>query len=64
MKSDLIREEFHELRNAGVTHTDIAKRLGISPRTVTNWTREMGLPRRKGGPQHDRWMPRKEPKIV
>jgi len=64
MKSDLIRQEFHELHNSGVTHTDIAKQLGISPRTVTNWTREMALPRRKSGPRRVRWMPRKEPKIV
>jgi hypothetical protein len=63
MKSDLIRQEFHELRNAGVTHTDIAKRLGISPRTASNWTREMALPRRKGGPRRVRWVPGVKPKI-
>jgi len=64
MKSDLIRQKFHELHNAGVTHADIAKQLGVSPRTVTNWAREMGLPRRRGGPRCKRWMPRKGPEIA
>jgi len=64
MKSDAIRQKFHELHRAGVTHADIAKQLGISPRTVTNWAREMGLPRRKGGPCQKRWMPDKRLKIL
>jgi len=63
MKSDVIRQKFHELHNAGVTHADIAKQLGISPRTVTNWAREMRLPRRKGGPRRERWIPGRSPKI-
>ena len=59
MKSDLIRQKFHELHSAGLPYADITKQLGISPRTVSNWVREMGLPRRTGGPRQKRWMPDK-----
>jgi hypothetical protein len=63
MKSDLIRQKFHELHSAGLTYADITKELAISPRTASNWAREMGLPRRRGGPRQKRWMPDKRLKI-
>jgi transposase len=63
MKSDLIRQKFHELHSAGLTHAEITKELGISLRTASNWAREMRLPRRKGGPRRERWMPGRSPKI-
>jgi transposase len=63
MKSDAIRKMFCERHMAGVLYRDIAKTLGISPRTASNWAREMGLPRRKGGPRRDRWTPGTKPKI-
>ena len=63
MKSNLIRQKFHELHSAGLTHVEITQQLGISPRTASNWAREMGLPRRKSGPRKKRWMPDKRLKI-
>lgn len=57
MKSDAIRQLFCEQHVAGVPYRDIAKELGISLRTASYWAREMGLPRRKGGPRQKRWMP-------
>jgi uncharacterized protein YjcR len=57
MKSDLIRQKFHELHSAGLPYADITKELGISVRTASNWAREMGLPRRRGGPRRQRWVP-------
>jgi hypothetical protein len=64
MKSDLIRQKFHELHSAGLPYSEITKQLGISPRTASNWVQEMGLPRRKGGPRRKRWIPGTKPKIV
>ena len=64
MKSDLIRQKFHELHNAGLTHAEIAKELGISQRTASNWAKEMGLPRRRGGPRRKKWMPEERLKIA
>lgn len=64
MKSDMLRQTFWERYTAGVPYRNICRELEISSRTASNWAREMGLPRRKGGPSlHDRWMPLKEPKI-
>jgi hypothetical protein len=54
---------FCERHMAGVLYRDIAGELGISPRTASNWAREMGLPRRKGGPRRDRWTPSTKPRI-
>jgi hypothetical protein len=48
---------------AGVPYGDICRELGISKRTAGYWAREMGLPRRNGGPRRDRWMPDKKLKI-
>jgi hypothetical protein len=63
MKSDLIRQKFHELYSAGLPYADITKELGISKRTAGNWAREMELPRRTRGPRRQRWVPGKAPKI-
>jgi len=63
MKSDLIRQKFHELHSAGLPYADIAKELGICKRTAGNWAREMGLLRRGGGPRRQRWVPGKKPEI-
>jgi hypothetical protein len=63
MKSDTIRSKFYELYTAGVTYEEILEELGISLRTASNRAREMGLPRRRGGPRRDRWVPDKKPKI-
>ena len=63
MKSDLIRQKFHELHSAGRPYADITKELGISLRTAGNWAREMGLPQRNGGPRRQRWVPGNKPKI-
>ena len=62
MKSDGIRQLFWERYLAGVPYRDICRELGISKRTAGNWAREMGLPRRRGGPRLDRWMPEISPK--
>jgi hypothetical protein len=63
MKADAIRKWFCERYSAGVPYRDICRELGISKRTAGNWVREMGLPRRKGGPRRNRWMPGKKPEI-
>jgi transposase len=63
MKSDTIRSKFYELYTAGVTYEEIVEELGISMRTASNWAQEMGLPRRRGGPRRQRWVPGKAPKI-
>jgi hypothetical protein len=63
MKSDTIRCKFYEQYIAGVTYEEIVEELGISKRTAGNWAREMGLPRRRGGPHCQRWMPGKKAKI-
>jgi transposase len=63
MKSDLIRQKFHEFHSAGLTYAEITKELGISLRTASNWAEEMGLPRRTGGPRRQKWMPGKKPEI-
>ena len=63
MKSDLVRQKFHELHSAGLPYADITKELGISLRTASNWAREMWLPERTGGPRRKRWMPGNKPKI-
>jgi hypothetical protein len=63
MKSDAIRQLFYERQLAGVPYRDICRELGISKRTAGNWAREMGLPRRRGGPSRQRWMPDKGLKI-
>jgi hypothetical protein len=63
MKPDTIRSKFYEQYTAGVTYEEIVEELGISKRTASNWAREMGLPRRKGGPRRQRWMPGKRLKI-
>lgn len=60
MKSDLIRQMFCERHSAGVPYQDICRELEISLRTAGNWAREMGLPRRRGGPSRRRWMPDKK----
>jgi hypothetical protein len=64
MKSDAVRQIFSERHWAGVPYWDICRELEISLRTASNWAREMGLPRRKGGPRRKRWMPEKRLKIV
>jgi transposase len=61
MKSDAIRQMFCERHMAGVLYRDIAKELGISLRTASNWAQEMGLPRRTGGPSRKKWMPDGKP---
>jgi transposase len=63
MKSDLIRQKFHELHCAGLPYSEITEQLGISLRTASNWAKEMGLLRRKGGPRRKRWMPGRPVKI-
>jgi transposase len=63
MKSDAIRQLFYERHLAGASYRDIAKELGISLRTASNWAQEMKLPRRRGGPRRQKWMPSKKPKI-
>ena len=63
MKSDAIRQMFCERHLAGVLYSDIAKELGISLRTASNWAQEMGLPRRTGGPSRQKWMPDKKLKV-
>lgn len=63
MKSDAIRQLFCERYSAGVPYRDICRELGISKRTAGNWAREMGLPRRSGGPRRQRWVPGKKPEI-
>ncbi len=63
MKSDAIRQMFCERYLSGVLYRDICKELGISLRTASNWAQEMGLPRRKGGPRRERWMPGKNLEI-
>jgi transposase len=62
MKSNAIRQMFCERHLAGALYSDIAKELGISLRTASNWAHEMGLPRRTGGPRRQRWTPDKKPK--
>jgi hypothetical protein len=59
MKSDLIRQMFCERYVAGVPYRDICRELEISLRSAGNWAREMALPRRKGGPSRQRWVPQK-----
>jgi len=63
MKSDLIRQKFHELYSAGLSYADIVKELGICLRTLGYWAEEMGLPRRRGGPRSDRWVPGNKSKV-
>src|SRR5207248_1190195 len=63
MKSDAIRRLFCERHWAAVPYRDICRELEISPRTASNWAREMRLPRRRGGPRRQRWMPGKKPQI-
>lgn len=63
MRSDVIRQMFCERYMAGVLYKDICRELGISPRTAGYWAKEMGLPRRIGGPRQERWMPGKKPGI-
>ena len=63
MKSDAIRQMFCERHMDGVLYKDIAKELGISLRTASNWAEEMGLTRRTGGPRRQKWMPGKKPEI-
>jgi transposase len=63
MKSDTIRSKFYELYTAGVTYTEIVGELGVSKRTASNWAKEMGLPRRRGGPSRKKWMPDEKHKI-
>ena len=63
MKSDTIRSKFYELYTSGVSYNEIVEEIGVSKRTASNWAREMGLPRRKGGPRRQKWMPdKKSPK--
>jgi hypothetical protein len=64
MKSDMLRQTFWERYTAGVLYRNICRELEISPRTASNWAREMGLPRRKGGPSQRRWIPDKRLKIL
>lgn len=61
MKSDAIRQMFCERHMAGVLYKDIANELGISLRTAGYWAEEMGLPRRRGGPRRQKWMPEGTP---
>jgi transposase len=63
MKSDATRQLFCKRHLAGVLYTEIATELEISLRTASNWAREMGLPRRQGGPRRQKWMPEKKRKI-
>ena len=60
MKSDAIRQMFWQRYLSGVLYRDIAKELGISLRTAGYWAEEMELPRRKGGPCRQKWMPGKK----
>jgi hypothetical protein len=64
MKSDVVRQLFWERYSAGVPYRDICRELGISKRTAGNWAREMALPKRRGGPRLDKWMPEIKPKIA
>lgn len=64
MKSDAIRQLFCERYLAGIQYSNICRELGISKRTAGNWAREMGLPRRIGGPRRKRWVPGKKPEIA
>ena len=64
MKSDAARQTFYERYSAGVPYRDICRELGICKRTAGNWARQMALPRRRGGPRCDRWMPGKKPEIA
>jgi hypothetical protein len=57
MKSDAIRQLFCEHYLAGIPYRDICREIRISKRTAGNWAREMGLPRRRGGPRRQRWLP-------
>jgi len=63
MKSDAIRQLFCERYLAGIPYRGICRELGISKRTAGNWAREMRLPRRKGGPHRQKWMPGNKSKI-
>jgi Homeodomain-like domain len=63
MKSEVIRQLFFERYTSGVSYMDICRELGICKRTAGNWAREMGLPRRRGGPRRDRWVPSRKPEI-
>lgn len=63
MKPDAIRQLFYERHLAGFPYKDIAKELGISLRTLGYWAAEMGLPRRRGGPCRQRWVPGRKPEI-
>jgi hypothetical protein len=63
MKSDAIRQLFCERHLAGVPYSEISKELEVSLRTASYWAEEMGLPRRRGGPRRQRWMPGKKLKI-
>jgi len=63
MKSDAIRKIFCERHLAGALYRDIAKELGISLRTASNWAQEMGLIRRNGGHRDQKWMPGEKLKI-
>ncbi len=63
MKSDLIRQKFHELHSVGLPYADIAKELAVSLRTLGYWAAEMCLARRRSGPRRQRWMPNKKPEI-
>jgi hypothetical protein len=63
MKSDAMRQLFCERHLAGVPYRNICRELQISLRTASNWAREMGLPRRKGGPRRQRWVPGNKPKM-
>jgi Homeodomain-like domain len=63
MKSDAIRQLFYERHLAGVSYSDISTELGVSLRTLSYWAEEMELPRRRGGPRRQRWMPGKRLKI-
>jgi hypothetical protein len=64
MKSDAIRQLFCERYLAGVPYRDIAKELGVGLRTLGYWAAEMSLPRRRGGPRRQKWMPGNKPKIL
>jgi hypothetical protein len=63
MNSDAIRRLFCERYLAETPYRDICRELGISKRTAGNWAREMGLPRRNGGPRRERWAPGNKRKI-
>ena len=64
MKANAIRQLFWERYSAEVPYRDICRELGICKRTAGNWARQMALPRRRGGPRGDRWMPEIKPKIA